>query len=351
MLKNYLIFTLDDFFHIFQKSSQKILLLVAEGSSFDHGRLAEYGGEVYGAIFPQVIYGDNHYRDAMVAIELKESANVILTGFEGFGRSGMVLDDSDMLVFVDGLSSGITDFLETLYALTGITDNILGGGAGRLTFKQEPVLFSKHEIIQDGALIITDSWHFSVAVSNFWEKISGPHIVTDAEKLELHALDYRDAFDVYREVVEKDSGKRFDQVDFFELSKFYPFGLSRINGELVVRDPIYRKDGSLVLVGDIEKNSVVYILNGEKEKLLNAACFTAEQAISGKDNLQNVFMIDCISRALVLGSDFSREIDGVVSSIRNDQIGLFGVLSVGEIANVNEGYIDFYNKTCVIGAF
>ncbi|MDD2451847.1 MAG: FIST C-terminal domain-containing protein [Sulfurovum sp.] len=351
MLKTYLIPSMDDFFHVFQNSAKKILLLVGEGSNFDHSRLVHYHGEIYGAIFPQVIYRGNHYCDAMVAIELKESANVILTAFDYFNGSEYKLDGSDMLVFVDGLSSGITDFLDVLYASTGIRDNILGGGAGKLTLKQEPVLFSKQEMIQDGALILIDSWHFSVAVSNIWEKISGPHIVTDAEKLELHALDYRDAFDVYREVVEKDSEKSFDQVDFFELSKFYPLGLSRIHGELVVRDPIYRKDGTLVLVGDIDKNSVVYILNGEKEKLLNASRRTAEQAIARKENLHHLFMIDCISRALVLERDFKREIDGVVESIGNDEVTLIGILSIGEIANENEGYIDFYNKTCVIGAF
>jgi hypothetical protein len=262
----------------------------------------------------------------------------------------MRFEGSDMLVFVDGLSSGITGFLEALYESTGITDTILGGGAGKLSFTQEPVLFSKHEMIQDGALILKDSWYFSVAVSNFWEKISGPHIVTAAEKHELQALDFRDAFDVYREVVEQDSGKSFEETGFFQLSKFYPLGVSHINGELVVRDLIYRKDSSMVLVGDIDKSSVAYILKGEKEELINAAISAAEKAISKQENLHNVFMVDCISRALVLEDDFNREIHGVEESIQDDKITLFGVLSVGEIANVNEGYIDFYNKTCVIGA-
>lgn len=324
---------------------------MGEESDFDHNRLAEYSGEVYGAIFPQVIYGDNHYSNVIVAVELNDSASVLLTDFESFNSSKAVLDGSDMLVFVDGLSTGVTDFLEELYESIEARNTILGGGAGKLTLKQEAVLFSKEQRIQDGALIITDSFRFTVAVSNCWEKISGPHIVTDADKLELHALDFRDAFDVYREVVEKDSGKSFSKETFFELSKYYPLGLSSIDGELVVRDPIHRKDGTLVLVGDIDKNSIVYILKGEKEKLIYAARSAAKEAISKQDNLQNVFMIDCISRALVLGSDFKREINGVVESIQSDQVTLFGVLSLGEIANVNEGYIDLYNKTCVIGAF
>lgn len=351
MLENHLIASMDDFFHIFQNKTSKILLLVSEESDFNHSRLAEYKGEVYGAIFPQVIYGEKHFTDVMVAIELKQSAKVTLMHFDSFSKSNIEVDGSDILVFVDGLSLGVTEFLEELYESTQVKNNILGGGAGKLSLRQEPVLFSKESIIQDGALIIMDSWHFSVAVSNSWEKISGPHIVTDASKRELHSLDFSDAFDVYKGVVEKDSGESFSTTDFFELSKFYPLGLSSISGELVVRDPIYRNDGTLVLVGDIDKSSIVYILKGEKEKLLKAARHAAEEAISRQDDLSNVFLIDCISRALVLENDLDKEINGVIEGIHNDQITLLGVLSVGEIANVNEGYIDFYNKTCVIGAF
>ncbi|UFH58564.1 FIST signal transduction protein [Sulfurovum mangrovi] len=351
MLENHLIPSMDDFFHMFQNSSKKILLLVGEESDFDHKRLAQYSGEVYGAIFPQVIYGKEHFPHAMVAIELKESANVMLTDFESFRGCDMTLDGSDMLVFVDGLSSGITGFLEALYESTGKKDNILGGGAGKLTFKQEPVLFSKQEMIQDGALILTDSWHFSVAVSNCWEKISGPHIVTEAEKRELHALDFRDAFDVYREVVEKESGKGFSDREFFQLSKYYPLGISNISGKLVIRDPVSRKDGTLHLVGDIDKSSIIYILKGENEALVKAAGDAAEKALSKQNTLDNILVIDCISRTLVLENDFEKELAFIVERIPDDDMTLIGVLSVGEIANVNEGYIDFYNKTCVIGAF
>lgn len=351
MLENHLISSMDDFFHIFQNSSKKILLLVGEESDFDHSCLAQYSGEVYGAIFPQVIYGNQHFSDAMVAIELKESADAILTAFDSFSRSDITFEGSDMLVFVDGLSSGITHFLETLYESTGMNDNILGGGAGKLTFEQEPVLFSKYDMIQDGALILTDSWHFSIAVSNCWKKISGPHIVTEAENHELHALDFRDAFDVYREVVEQDSRKRFEDTEFFQLSKYYPLGISNISGKLVVRDPVSRNDDSLLLVGDIENSSIVYILKGENKELVNAARSAAKEAISTQDNLHNIFVADCISRTLILESDFERELDLIVETIPNDEVNLIGVLSVGEIANVNKGYIDFYNKTCVIGAF
>ena len=54
---------------------------------------------------------------------------------------------------------------------------------------------------------------------------------------------------------------------------------------------------------------------------------------------------------LFLEDSFQEELQAVTRSISGTNITLFGVLSLGEIANTNRDYIDFYNKTCVIGAF
>lgn len=351
MLKSHLISSLDEFLQMFHKSSKRILLLVGEECDFEHNLLSRYSGEVYGAIFPQVIFEQKNYTNAIVAIELSEKTNVTLNSFDNFKYRDIDENKSDILVFVDGLSAGITDFLESLYESTQIETNILGGGAGKLTLKQEPVLFTKDEIIQDGALIVTGLWNFSVSVKHGWERISDPHIATDAEKIELHALDYEDAFEVYRREIEENSGNRFTDNNFFDIAKSYPLGISTVNDEIIVRDPIYRKDGSLILVGDIDQNSIVYILKGEKEKLINAAYRAAQEAVSKYENVQNLLMIDCISRVLFLGNDFDLELQAVAQSIQNRDVMMFGVLTLGEIANVNEDYIDFYNKTCVIGAF
>ncbi len=58
-------------------------------------------------------------------------------------------------------------------------------------------------------------------------------------------------------------------------------------------------------------------------------------------------MIDCISRVLFLEDSFVKEIDSV-SNIIGD-LPLVGALTLGEIANKSDTYIDFYNKTCVVG--
>ena len=58
--------------------------------------------------------------------------------------------------------------------------------------------------------------------------------------------------------------------------------------------------------------------------------------------------IDCISRYLFLDERFKEELEAISSAYAPNTI-LWGVLSLGEIANANEEGIEFYNKTCVVG--
>ncbi|MCD6432429.1 MAG: FIST C-terminal domain-containing protein, partial [Sulfurimonas sp.] len=333
MVKSFLIHSMNELLNTFQDSKQNLLLLVAEGSDFDHSKLSEIKGSVCGAIFPQVIYGEKHYIDAIVVIELSHGALVTLTSFSDFDKSKIDSEADDIVLFVDGLSSGITNFLEELYESTSIKTNIVGAGAGKMTLKQGKVLFTKESIIQDGALLLSNSWHISTSAKHGWEKIAGPYIANDVEDTTLHSLDYVDAFKIYKKIVEKDSGLSFNENNFFDLAKSYPLGISRIGNELLVRDPISKKNNSLVLVGNMDNNSVVFILKGNKEKLINSARLATKEAISKKANLKGIFIIDCISRMLFLEDDFKKELQVIKKSVESKDLTMFGVLSLGEIAN------------------
>ncbi len=351
MLDNYLIHSIDDLVDSFTDAEQNLLLLVAQKSDFEHSILSQIPGNICGAIFPQVIYNQKNYDDLIVVVVLGKDTNVTLTSFRDFNKTKINFNANDIIVFLDGLSSDITMFLEDLYESTSIESKIIGAGAGKMTFKQEKVLFDKESIIQDGALLLSDSWDMSFSARHGWEVISDPFIASDVDKNILHSLDYTDAYDVYKKLVEKDSGLFFSDTNFFNLAKSYPLGIAKTGSEILVRDPIATKDNSLVLVGDIEHNSLVYILRGDKEKLISSVKLATEEAIASKEHLQGVFVIDCISRILFLEDDFEKELQVIKQSCANKDINIFGVLSLGEIANTKLSYINFYNKTCVVGAF
>jgi len=347
-MKSHYFTTLEEFISEFGSEKKSYLLLVAEDTSFSHSEIATLDAQCYGAIFPEIIYENRHYKKGVIAAELTQQPTLI-SNIESpdFSKSNIENIDS-MLVFVDGLSAYIDSFLFSLFESIDEDCVLFGGGAGKLTLKQEKVIFSPDEILQDAALVIALPYTVHVGVNHGWEFLKGPFVATSTDKNILKKIDYEDAFDIYRDIVEEDSKLSFNKDNFFELSKAYPLGIVTMDGEVIVRDPIFTDDGSLVLVGVMPENSVINILKGEKSNLIAAATHAINSVMKDSCNLNSVFMIDCISRVLFLEDAFKEEIGSIKNQIGDTA--LVGALTLGEIANNSKEYIDFYNKTCVVGA-
>ena len=92
----------------------------------------------------------------------------------------------------------------------------------------------------------------------------------------------------------------------------------------------------------------MHILTGDIDSLISAA---GEAATLGRENFSGnpshlvTFFFDCISRVLFLGDRFGEEIERVYSP----ESPLIGALTIGEIANSGRDYLEFYNKTSVLG--
>ena len=332
----------------YQDSKEKMyLLLVSENCDFNHETIKNLNINCYGAIFPEIIFEKQHYKDGLIAIDI-DIEPILVNNMENKIEDEKKFSSiKSMLLFVDGLSPYIDPFLVSLFESTNEECKIFGGGAGKLTLQQERVIFTPEYITQNSALIIPLSQDLDVGVSHGWEYLDGPHVATSSSKNVLEQIDYEYAFDVYKNIVEKDSGLKFSEDNFFELAKSYPLGIVSYSGEIIVRDPIASDVKSLVLVGVMPQNSVIQVLKGEKSKLIEAAKFAAINAMDTKKEKELVIMIDCISRVLFLEDSFVKEIDSV-SNIIGD-LPLVGALTLGEIANKSDTYIDFYNKTCVVG--
>lgn len=172
--------------------------------------------------------------------------------------------------------------------------------------------------------------------------------MTEVDRNVIHTLNWRPAFEVYREVVEDHAAASISEENFFDLAKHYPFGINKIDTERIIRDPFsVGEGGSLICVGEVPRNSLVDIMNGESQNLVRAAATALELARDdydgGPEPRQRIFM-DCISRTLCLEEGFSKELDAVYEEGKP----LVGALTIGEIANSGRDYLEFYNKTAVV---
>ena len=325
------------------------LLLVGEKTVITP-ELLPSNATIYGAIFPRIVFGKNSFDEGILVAHLsKETTITLIHTMSDLSALHVNEETRSVLTILDGLSEYIEPFLEDLFSLIPERSKIIGGGAGKLTLKQEPILFDNHRFYQNSALILQHSKKIGLGVKHGWEPVVMPLMATQCSSHKLERINFQTAYPFYKAAVEADTHLRFDGSNFFDIAKNYPIGIMRYNKDFIVRDPIYTDGESLTLVGSIDSNSVIAILKGKDSKLIQAAHEAASISASHVDEeCASVFLIDCISRYLFLDNRFSEELEAIHSAYAPTTI-LWGVLSLGEIANANEEGIEFYNKTCVVG--
>jgi hypothetical protein len=311
-----------------------------------------------GGVFPQLMHNAQRFEQGTIVAGLSCAATV--TTVAGLSDPQLDMDailatcaapagddSGTLLVFVDGLARRIGGLMDALFNHFGLAINYIGGGAGSLSFKPSPCVLSNDGMLVDAAVFAMTDVVSGIGVAHGWESIKGPFKVTESDRNTIISLDWRPAFEVYREVVELHSGQSFGDHNFFDLAKAYPFGIARLDSEMVVRDPLILDGTALVCVGEVPVDSYVHILHGNAGMLVAAAGAAGRlgsTAYAGTRGRESLLFIDCISRSLFLGDGFSAELDAVKTGQA-----LIGALTLGEIANSGGDFLEFLNKTAVVG--
>lgn len=348
-----------------QPEVRALLVLVCDDNGFTPSQLDPVLHAcrlpLFGGIFPAIIAQGQQLRRGSLLIGLSAEPRLACvpalsnpaTDFDAILTEAFPDTTSpalqSMFVFVDGFSSRIGALLDALFNAFGLEINYLGGGCGSLSLQQKPCVLSNQGLLQDCALVALLPLPSGIGVAHGWLPISEAFKVTEAHGNVIESLDWRPAYQVYQEVVEAHSGLRFAEQDFFAIAKAYPFGMAKLDAEMVVRDPLMRQGESLVCVGEVPQGAFVSILHGSGNSLLAAATqarLLARHSLPGIQPQVQLF-IDCISRALFLEENFDFELEAV----RDDHLPLVGALTLGEIANSGRDYLEFYNKTAVVGLF
>lgn len=319
---------------------------------------------VFGGIFPQIIYERKNRERGVLLVGLPVPPEIVIV--ENLSKPdadyATVLqpharrwanqtdgDDDTLVVLVDGLSKRIAALVEALFFCFGLEHNCLGGGAGSLSFEQKPCLLTPTGLVADAGIVARLPMRSGIGVAHGWQPISESMKVTAADRNTILSLDWRPAFEVYRELVEAHSGKTFTDSNFFDIAKGYPFGINKLGSEVVVRDPLMVDDhNGLVCVGEVPTGAFVRLLNGSPESLIAAAASARDRARQSAPETnpeqQTALFMDCISRVLFLGDRMVDELNTAAG-----EYSLFGALTLGEIANNGRDYLEFYNKTSVLG--
>jgi hypothetical protein len=340
------------------------LISIAEHTEVDVSKLIQKLGQkkvrFMGGIFPRVIHDNQIFEKGIVINTLNhlESVNVI----KNISKGQLKIPDFhfaedqeySLLTYVDGLTANISNYLENLYEKYGMQTTYFGGGAGSLSLKQGPCVFTNDGLFEDAAVYCILKIRTKIGVSHGWKKVDGPFIVTKAEGNIIKEINWKKPFETYKEVVEKHSQQKFTPDNFFDIAKAYPFGILKDSSEHIVRDPLsVNEEGELVCVGELENNMLIDILDGNTGSLIKAAKNASKDAVGQTNSPKKAIIIDCISRILFLEDQFQVELDQITDAIKNNfpNLSIGGALTLGEISSYGDGFLEFYNKTVVIGLF
>jgi len=336
------------------------------------GKLNQLGISFFGGIFPGLVHDEKSYSSGVLLTPFNTLTEPVIIPNAGHGPeviptifSDLALENPEeiaFLVLVDGLYSRIGSFLKDLYHIVGPEVQYFGGGAGSLSLVSRPCLFNSKGVFQDAALVVCVQKAINFGVKHGWEILRGGLVASQTQGNRLQEINWENAFSVYQSIVEEDSINSFESDNFFEIAKGYPFGLLREGSEHIIRDPIARnEEGELICVADIPENASVAIMKGEPQNLINAAREAAEICLQSKGGAERfeykndfeIWVIDCISRAIYLEDRFKEELNAVADIARQNGTTkpLKGILTLGEISSSGNGTVEFLNKTIVVGAF
>ena len=254
-----------------------------------------------------------------------------------------------LLLLFDSMVPNIGSILEALYLRLADRVRYMGANAGSETFQPMPCLFDSERLVANGVLCLVLPDDRGAVLEHGYLPPDELISATATEGNRIISIDWRPAFDVYRERVRALYGVELTRENFYQYGVHFPFGILLANGEVVVRIPVaLEPDGSLFCVGEVPANSMLTLLQApavDSEHTVEQLNQHLHDQFGGSEG-QDLLTFYCAGRRLHLGEAARPELEQLHR--RSGCARVVGALSLGEIGSLSEwSYPMFHNATLV----
>jgi hypothetical protein len=320
------------------------------------------GVPIVGAIFPALIVDGRFVTRGVWLLRLDTMPGYILqadlpTDAEGVQTVCNALaervaadaqghDEVTLFMVFDAMVPHIGSLLDELYLRLANRVHYAGVNAGSETFAPMPCLFDSGQIVQHGVLMLVLPAHSGAILEHGYHAPAQTVYATSTDGNRIAQIDWRPAFDVYRELVRQQYGVEVTAQNFYEHAVHFPFGIVRANHHVVVRIPVaLHEDGSLFCVGEVPANALLALLQSpavdtqETLQVLTSGLRTLNANTGGGALL----LFYCAGRRMHLGVEAAtRELAALGERLHGAPMA--GALSLGEIGGSTlHGYPLFHN--------
>lgn len=345
-----------------------VLALLPEGEKDNLPRLQaacrECGVPLVGGVFPALIVAGEFAErgvwllrlDAMPFWALLPALNE--GEAEAADRIAAAVSDrlqgtATLLLLFDAMVPNIATILDGLYLQLADRVRYMGANAGSESFQPMPCLFDGESLVQDGVLLLLLPDHPGAILEHGYRAPEQMTVATATEGNRVRTIDWRPAFEVYREIVRAQYGVEVNRENFYQYAIHFPFGIVRANDEIIVRIPVaLEEDGSLFCVGEVPPNAMLTLLQApevDSRSTVNKLAAGLE-ALNGPMAGRELLTFYCAGRRLHIGDAAKDELKELESLSGADVMA--GALSLGEIGSSTQwGYPLFHNATLVCCAW
>ncbi|MEA1915306.1 MAG: FIST N-terminal domain-containing protein [Campylobacterota bacterium] len=342
---------------IYDKS--KTLLILSCANTYTKTQLdpilQQYDNTIIGAIFPEIIYQGKIHAQGCIFILLDDLMNLrIVNNLDNTQTINLALQDvrtteiKSIFVFADALSKKIDTLTYSLFENFGLFFNYCGAGAGNMNahVKNQHCIISNQGLNKECAIVGFSRLKSSLGIAHGWSPISPLLKVTKAKNNVIEKINYENAYSEYKKNLLSINTKLSTNFSFNTVAKNYPIGIQKLHNNIsIIRDPILTDEKDIICIGDVEENSLIHIMKGENQDLLNATKEASMQAYEECDfDSELTFYFAGISRLYLL----EEKIQDDISMIQDDKQYIMGALCLGEIANIRDTLLEFHNRTTVI---
>jgi hypothetical protein len=246
--------------------------------------------------------------------------------------------------FINGsqLTKGMNAATKDNLLITGA----LCGDAARF----EKTICSYNESPKAGEIVAIglygESLEVTFSINGGWTPFGPERIVTKSKGNVLYELDNLPALDLYKKYL----GEKAKELPGAAL--LYPLNVKSVeDNNSIVRTilNIDEEENSMILAGDIFKDSKVQLMMTNVDNIVNAAEKAAISASEARKNKAELaILVSCIGRKLVLAQRVEEEVEEVMEVV-GESTAITGLYSYGEIAPfIGENNCQLHNQTMTI---
>jgi len=243
--------------------------------------------------------------------------------------------------------SFVASYIESVF---GDTVSYIGGGAGKATLDETPTVFDNEDVYMNTVLLIPINRANSTRSTTGWIPIGKFHTVTKTNDAILVEVNNKKAIDWFLNEYEALRGKKIDRSAINHDLDLH-IGVHTKSSGYVMRAIVDQTpEGGIVLGVPVKNNSLLTLMEMSPQ-IINL--HTSRMLRLLKQDIQNInqtFVVECITRPLVLKENFDRELSTIETILGDDVLNdSIGFVAIGEFGRVkNHTSLEFLNESLVV---